>query len=163
MELTKQKDPELYMRVQKEHKTGNLEKMRSNYATEMKKEITRKNQEYRMKNNDRDQMRASEQNKYDTYTPSKRAPSNTGKQSQYETKKGSPEKETQSHIIKKEKAKPNEVEKKGEQPPQMEHKGQRKQAPQDSYKKQQQYDGSRRPNERGDTRQTGSRLPRNKG
>jgi len=163
MELTKQKDPELFMRVQKEHETGSLEKMRSNYATEMKEEITRKNQEYRIKNNDREQMRSSEQNKYDTYTPSKRTPTNTAKQSQYETKKGSPQKETQSHIIKKEKEKPNEVERKGEQPPQMKQEEKSKQAPKDSYRKTPQQKTDERQFERQGQRQMGSRLPRNKG
>jgi len=164
MELAKQNDPELFMRVQKEHKTGNLEKMRSNYTTEMKKEITRKNQEYRMKNNDGKQMQSSEQNRYDTYTPSKQTPTNTGKQqTQYQTKKNYPQQDTQSHIIKKEKEKPNEVETKGKQSPQMEQEGKRKQTPQDSYKKPPKYEDGKRPNERQDTRQMGSRLPKNKG
>ncbi len=163
MELTKQKDPELFTRVQKEHKTGNLEKMRSSYMTEMKKEITRKNQEYRMENNDRKQLQSPEQNRRETYTPSKRTPANTGKQSQYDTKASSPQKGTQPRIIKKEKEKPNEVERKGGQPTQMEREGQRKQAPQDSYKKPPQYEGNKRPYERRDTRQMDSRLSKNKG
>lgn len=164
MELTKQKDPELFTRVQKEHKSGNLEKMRSNYVTEMKKEITRKNQEYRMKNNDGRQLRSSEQNRHETYTPSKRTPANTDKQqSQYKTKTSSPQKGTQPHIMKKEKEKPNEVERKGEQAPRMDHEGRQKQAPQDSYKKPPQYDNSKRPSEQRDMRQMGSRLSKNKG
>uniref|UniRef100_A0A7C6AG72 DUF3300 domain-containing protein n=1 Tax=candidate division WOR-3 bacterium TaxID=2052148 RepID=A0A7C6AG72_UNCW3 len=45
--LTKEKDPQLYARIEKEYKTGNLEKMRKDYEVKMKKEIAVKNEEYK--------------------------------------------------------------------------------------------------------------------
>jgi hypothetical protein len=51
MNLAKQQDPELFRGVEKEHKTGNLERMRKDYEVRMNKEITKKNQEYQMKAN----------------------------------------------------------------------------------------------------------------
>jgi hypothetical protein len=47
LRLTKEKDPELYSRLEKEQKSGNLEKMRKDYETTVNKEITVKNEEYR--------------------------------------------------------------------------------------------------------------------
>ncbi|MGB9719964.1 MAG: hypothetical protein ACPL28_00585 [bacterium] len=45
--LTKEKDPDLYARIEKEHKSGNLERMKREYETKVKKEIVAKNEEYR--------------------------------------------------------------------------------------------------------------------
>lgn len=45
--LTKEKDPQLYARLQKEYKTGNLEKMEREYKTRVKKEIAIKNEQYK--------------------------------------------------------------------------------------------------------------------
>ncbi len=46
MKLSKQKDPQLFARVEQEHKSGNLEKMRQVYVKNVKEEISKKNQEY---------------------------------------------------------------------------------------------------------------------
>jgi|UniRef100_A0A7V3RIS5 hypothetical protein len=52
LRLTKEKDPQLYARIEKEYKSGNLEKMRKEYEIKVKREIEEKNQEYkRMKVN----------------------------------------------------------------------------------------------------------------
>jgi len=45
--LTKEKDPQLYTRIEKEYKLGNLERMKQEYETKVKKEIVTKNEEYR--------------------------------------------------------------------------------------------------------------------
>ncbi|MGQ9664780.1 MAG: hypothetical protein ACUVUH_05540 [bacterium] len=45
--LTKEKDPQLYARIEKEHKSGNLERMRQEYEKKTKREIAVKNEEYR--------------------------------------------------------------------------------------------------------------------
>lgn len=47
MDLTREKDPTLFKEVEKEHKSGNLEKMRSEYDVSVKKEIAEKNLEYK--------------------------------------------------------------------------------------------------------------------
>jgi hypothetical protein len=47
MKLTREKDPSLFKEVEKEHKSGNLEKMRKEYDASVKKEITQKNLEYK--------------------------------------------------------------------------------------------------------------------
>lgn len=46
MKLSKQKDPQFFARVEQEHKSGNLEKMRQVYVKNVKEEISKKNQEY---------------------------------------------------------------------------------------------------------------------
>ncbi|MEO0184767.1 MAG: hypothetical protein ABIL22_05260 [candidate division WOR-3 bacterium] len=45
--LTREKDPDLYARIEKEHKSGNLERMKKEYETKVRKEIVAKNEEYR--------------------------------------------------------------------------------------------------------------------
>lgn len=45
--LTKEKDPQLYARIEKEHRSGNLDKMKREYQTKVKREIAVKNEEYR--------------------------------------------------------------------------------------------------------------------
>lgn len=45
--LMKERDPELIKRVEQEHKSGNLEKIRQEYDTQVKREIAVKNEEYR--------------------------------------------------------------------------------------------------------------------
>ncbi|MCK4941213.1 hypothetical protein KAS45_03905 [candidate division WOR-3 bacterium] len=49
-ELTRQNDPELFARVEKEHRSGNLEKMRNQYAAKVNREIAHKNNEYGIRN-----------------------------------------------------------------------------------------------------------------
>ena len=51
MALSKQNDPELFARIEKEHKSGNLEKMQNEYQTNVKKLITQKNEKYQTQNN----------------------------------------------------------------------------------------------------------------
>ena len=46
-ELIKQKDPEGFNHIQKEHQSGNLEKMKKQYIAETQKKIAQKNQEYK--------------------------------------------------------------------------------------------------------------------
>lgn len=45
----KQKDPEMFARLEQEQKSGNLERMRKQYVTKTQNEITRKNQEQGIK------------------------------------------------------------------------------------------------------------------
>ncbi len=45
--LTKEKDPQLYERIVKEHKSGNLEKIKQEYERKVNKEIAIKNEEYK--------------------------------------------------------------------------------------------------------------------
>ncbi len=45
--LMKERDPELFKRVEQEQKSGNLERIRQDYDTRVKKEIEVKNEEYR--------------------------------------------------------------------------------------------------------------------
>ncbi|OGC43502.1 hypothetical protein A2Y85_04295 [candidate division WOR-3 bacterium RBG_13_43_14] len=46
--LSKEKDPEAFKRIEQEHKSGNLEKMRTDYVDKVKKEINVKNAEHRI-------------------------------------------------------------------------------------------------------------------
>ncbi len=46
--LSKEKDPEAFKRIEQEHKSGNLEKMREVYVEKVKKEINVKNAEHRI-------------------------------------------------------------------------------------------------------------------
>jgi hypothetical protein len=68
MELTKQHDPELYARVEKEQRSGNLEKMRQEHVKQVNKEIALKNQEHGIKNNNIDIDKLSKQTKPVTTT-----------------------------------------------------------------------------------------------
>jgi len=47
--LMKQKDPEMFARLEREQGSGNLERMRQQYVTKTQNEITRKNQEHGIK------------------------------------------------------------------------------------------------------------------
>lgn len=47
LRLTKEKDPQLYSRIEKEYKTGNLERMKKDYENKVRKEIAVKNEEYK--------------------------------------------------------------------------------------------------------------------
>jgi hypothetical protein len=47
MNLSREKDPTLFKDIEKEHKSGGLEKMRKEYDANVKKEITQKNAEYK--------------------------------------------------------------------------------------------------------------------
>lgn len=49
MRLVKEKDPQLFDRVEKEHRTGNLDRMQKEYETKVKRDIATKNEEHRMK------------------------------------------------------------------------------------------------------------------
>lgn len=49
MKLTKEKDPKLYSRLEKEYQSGNLMKMQKEYETKVKKEIAVNNQKYQIK------------------------------------------------------------------------------------------------------------------
>lgn len=49
MNLTRQNDPELYARVEREQRSGNLERMRTNYVKQVNREIATKNREHNIK------------------------------------------------------------------------------------------------------------------
>jgi hypothetical protein len=51
MKLSRDKDPELFKQVEKEKSSGNLEKMRNEYDAGVKKEIAKKNLEYKNEKN----------------------------------------------------------------------------------------------------------------
>jgi hypothetical protein len=46
MNLARQNDPELYARVEREQRSGNLERMRTNYVKQVNREIATKNREH---------------------------------------------------------------------------------------------------------------------
>ncbi len=136
MQLTKERDPELFQRVQKEHKTGSLEKMRKNFMTDMKKEITKKNQEYRIKNNDVRQPRSIEQNKQgERISPRQTSTSKRTQQvPQYQTEKKQSQKDSQSRIIREKRNKSSEAEKKRNESTHMKQEDTKKPVPRDYYK-----------------------------
>ena len=80
MNLSRQQNPELFARVEREHKSGNLEKMRQEYDTNLRQEIARKNEEYRAKNSNNNYTKSPNTSKTITSTPkentSKSTPSN---------------------------------------------------------------------------------------
>ncbi len=163
MELTKQKDPELFMRVEKERKSGNLEKMRRDYTTKMKKDITRKNQEYRIKKNQMKSSKSFDKNKQSAYTPTKHTYKNDSERqsTQYQAKKDYQQTKSPSHITKKEKDKSrvnkesysgyednnksNKTEGKGRKSPDEKYEGEGRQPAKDHNKKSQKYEEGKRP------------------
>ncbi len=154
MELAQQRDPELFARVQKEHETGKLEKMRSNYMNDMKKEITRKNQEYRIKNNDVKHPSSLKQNKQGNSIRSRQTPTteSTKQLPQYQTTKKQSQKAPQSHIRKQEKKSSNKVESRSKAATRMKEEGKKKPVPQDYYKEPpNDKEGKRRDDYRGES------------
>ncbi len=149
--LAKQRDPELFRIVEKEYKSGNLEKMRKTYTTQMNKEITRKNQEYRAKANPKEYDKSVDNYKHNTYTPTK--PSDTRdmkRQSTYDAKKKSSESENKGRVIKRDKERTqtdkssshydtgerqNPEVKKGQGSPSKQYEPAEKPSPQEAYKK----------------------------
>lgn len=101
MKLARQRDPGLFARVEKEHKSGNLERMKREYTTRVEKEIVRKNQEYGIKNNKIDYTKSIDNNKRSVYTPTKRMDKEEIKKPYTPT-----ERKSQSHIQKRKKGKP---------------------------------------------------------
>ncbi|UCG91356.1 MAG: hypothetical protein JSV97_09785 [candidate division WOR-3 bacterium] len=69
-ELIRQKDPELFTRVEKEHKSGTLERKRIDYTTQVQKEIEKKNRDYGIKSTPKDytKMTGNRQPVYKTPT-----------------------------------------------------------------------------------------------
>ena len=102
--LMKQKDPELFKRVEKEHKSGNLEKMRKEYVVKTEKKIAVKNQEYKKYNHDKKtQSKTNETKKSYNYPANKRIDDKSMQKSntKYTTEeKHDYNKKSQSHIIK---------------------------------------------------------------
>jgi hypothetical protein len=102
--LMKQEDPELFKRVEKEHKSGNLEKMRKEYVVKTEKKIAVKNQEYKKYNHDKKtQSKTNETKKSYNYPANKRIDDKSMQKSntKYTTEeKHDYNKKSQSHIIK---------------------------------------------------------------
>lgn len=68
--LVKQRDPELFTRVEKEHQSGNLERMKTAYTAQVQKEIEKKNREHGIKNTPKDYTKITG-NRQPGYTPTK--------------------------------------------------------------------------------------------
>lgn len=96
-ELIRQKDPELYTRVEKEHKSGALERKRIDYTTQIQKEIETKNRDYGIKNTPKDYTKMTG-NKQSVYTPTKQVDTREKK-----TPYIQPEQKSTSRIQKREK------------------------------------------------------------
>jgi hypothetical protein len=62
-ELIKQNDPEGFKRIEKEHQSGNLEKMRKEYVKQTEKKIAIKNEEYKKSNQDKNTQVKTDPNK----------------------------------------------------------------------------------------------------
>ena len=107
MRLSRQQNPELFTRVEKEHKSGNLEKMRKEYDTKIKKEITKKNEEYRAKNSKSGYIKSSTIDKSKSNVPQAMKSINNGTaKKQYtitDNKKSKSYNDNKSHIVKQEK------------------------------------------------------------
>jgi hypothetical protein len=69
MKLAKEKDPELFARVEKEHKSGDLERMRKQYVADVNKEIVRKNKEYGIKDDKIYEKKSFDQKQHDAVAP----------------------------------------------------------------------------------------------
>lgn len=81
LRLSKEKDPQLFSRIEKEHRSGNLERMKNDYENKVRKEIAIKNEEYkksRFQNPDHQDERYNKNDeterdirikREDTYTP----------------------------------------------------------------------------------------------
>lgn len=93
--LMKQRDPEAFARIEKEHGSGNLERMRTRYVAKTQKEIERKNQEYKA-------QQAQPTRKHGGRVTTER--STQQYTSQPHGQKGTPRTESQSRIVKKSKS-----------------------------------------------------------
>ncbi|MGB7055278.1 MAG: hypothetical protein WBE28_08155 [bacterium] len=62
-QLVKQQDPELYSRVEKEHRNGNLERMRKEHVEQVNREIVVKNREHGIKDRNIDINELSKQSR----------------------------------------------------------------------------------------------------
>lgn len=101
--LMKQEDPDLFKRVEKEHKSGNLEKMRKEYVVKTEKKIAVKNQEYKKyDHNKKTQSKTNETKKSYNYPANKRIDdkSTQNSKTKYTEEKYNYNKKSQSHITK---------------------------------------------------------------
>ncbi len=67
MNLTQQKDSQLYKRIEQEHKSGNLERMRKDYTVQTKKVIEQRNQQYRTQIDNHNRTQQIDNNKRTPY------------------------------------------------------------------------------------------------
>ncbi len=107
IQLVKQNDPELYARVEKEQRSGNLERMRKEHVQQVNREIATKNQERGIKDRNIDieqlsKQKASTSAVKNTNTPRISQESRTAapKAESKSTSKGTQPKSTQSRIQK---------------------------------------------------------------
>lgn len=105
--LMKQEDPELFKRVEKEHKSGNLEKMRKEHVVKTEKKIAAKNKEYKKyDDNKKTQLKNTESKKYDNYPTNKRIDDKSTQKSntKYTEEEHDYNRKSESHIIKRPKS-----------------------------------------------------------
>jgi len=74
MQLVRQNDPELYARVEREHRTGNLERMRKEHVEQVNREIAVKNREHGIKDRNIDINELAKQSKPMTTVKSTNTP-----------------------------------------------------------------------------------------
>jgi len=74
--LMKQKDPEMFARLEQEQRSGNLERMRKQYVTKTQNEILRKNQEYGIKQEQQIYTRPTTQSRTERSRPEYQVRSN---------------------------------------------------------------------------------------
>ncbi len=106
MTLAKQKDPKLFSRIEKEHKSGNLEKMKKQYTTKVEKDIAKKNQEYKIKSSKTKYEKSTNIKKYDSYAPTKYSGEKSTEKhtTTYSTKKDYYQGKSKSYTTKKDKS-----------------------------------------------------------
>jgi len=102
--LIKQKDPELFKKVEKKHKDGTLEKMRKEYDTRVKQEIAKKNIEYKKTVKKGNSTKGFEKKGYDVNKWQKSSEDKHTKDLYY--KSSYDDDERKSHIVKEKKSKP---------------------------------------------------------
>jgi hypothetical protein len=107
MQLARQQDPELYARVEKEQRSGNLERMRKEHVEQVNREIALKNREHGIQDRNLDIEQLSKQNKgvsptkdVSTQRIQQQPRTTTPKVESKSTAKQTPSKSTQSRIQK---------------------------------------------------------------
>jgi len=99
--LVEKNDPELYKRVEKEHNSGNLEKMRKDYTQKVEREIAVKNEEYRTSHNNVDKRTTFDQGKPNSNIPTSLNRSDDKdieRYNQLDVERNNPKTKSESHL-----------------------------------------------------------------
>jgi len=93
MQLARQQDPDLFARVEKEHRSGNLEKMRKEHVQQVNREIAVKNQEHGIRDRNIDINELTKQTK-----PVKEVKNTNTQRIRQESKTNAPKVESKSTV-----------------------------------------------------------------